>query len=293
MAPATEPGQHRDMFDRVASPNPTATPNPATAPRPTVPHVRAGVATSAGNRRTANQDAHHAGPTWFVVADGMGGHRHGDVAAAITVGTFAADAAERAALGSAPRVGDVERLVATAHDRVGAAARGVAMGATLVGAVLVHHDRRPAVAVFHVGDARCYHLTGGRLTQLTTDHTHVQELVDAGRLRPGEVRTHPLRNVVTRAIGIEPGGGPDIVLLPPDRGRLLLCSDGLTGELDPHMIGRVLVGIADPGAAARRLVDLVLTGPARDNVTAMVVDVDAAAGGSVAGQQLDPVGRRK
>lgn len=235
-----------------------------------------GAATTAGHRRATNEDAHMCGPRWYVVADGMGGHRNGHLASHTTVDVFGRS------IDDAPRtrftVADVDELVQRAHRTVidaAASSGALGMGATLVGAGAVMHGGRPAIAVFHLGDARCYRLAGGQLTLLTRDHSHVRELIDCGRLDPSAADAHPLRNVVTRAVGVELADGPDIQLVDGPS-RLLLCSDGISGELDARTIGRVLVGVADAQGAADRLVELVLDGEARDNATAVVLDVAAA-----------------
>lgn len=222
------------------------------------------------------------GPDVYLVADGMGGHRAGDVASRIAIETFARHP------GPIDSLTELEQLVTDAHDAIRReqGADRVGMGTTLVGATPI--GATGDVAVFHVGDSRCYRLAGGRLSLVTRDHTYVQELIDAGRRRPDEVAGHPLRHVVTRALGADLGGGPDVAVLPPPVGRLLLCSDGLWGELEPGTIGRVLAGIDDPGAAAARLVELALAGPARDDITAVVVDVVAVDDGDPPGA---PAGR--
>lgn len=237
----------------------------AAVPRPA---VRAGWATSPGHRRDLNEDALLTGPHWFAVADGMGGHRAGDVASTIAVDVLTGHAVPVATTEA------VRRAVRDANATVRTAATGprAGMGTTVVGVAPLDSG---AVAVFHVGDSRCYRLHDGALTLVTSDHTHVQELVTDGLLDVGDAASHPLRNVVTRAIGVDPEVSVDVVVLDPPVGRLLLCSDGLSGELPPRRIGRVLAGIRDPHAAAHRLVELVLEGPARDNVSAIVLDLDA------------------
>jgi protein phosphatase len=233
--------------------------------------VRCGAATATGHRRTVNEDALLAGPVWFVVADGMGGHGAGDVASSVVVETFAhADDSWRDR--SVETVRDLVQLSNRAVRERAVADGTLGMGCTLAGAVVIGRPR-PAVAVFHIGDARAYRLADGRLSLLTTDHSHVQELVDAGELEPDQARHHPLRNVVTRAIGIDAGAAPDVGILSNRSMRLLLCSDGLSGELPARSIGRVLAGYPDPEAAADRLVELTLAGAARDNVTALVIDL--------------------
>lgn len=208
------------------------------------------------------------GPHWYAVADGMGGHRAGDVASTIAVDVLSGHAA--APTTRTTTLEAIRRAITDASATVYAAATGprAGMGTTVVGAAPLDDG---AVAVFHVGDSRCYRLIDGRLTLVTSDHTHVQELVDGGVLDPTDADSHPLRNVVTRAIGIDPDTTADIVIIEPPIGRLLLCSDGLSGELSPRQIGRVLAGVSDPDAAAHQLVELVLDGPARDNVSAIVL----------------------
>jgi protein phosphatase len=233
-----------------------------------------GYATSAGNRRTRNEDSVLAGPAWFVVADGMGGHARGDVASQVVVATFAA---------TPPDPGDIRSAISAAIDAANDAVRArgrddgaAGMGSTIVGLTVSHGGPWSGVAIFHVGDSRCYRLAGGQLRLMTRDHTLVRELIDAGRLTSEQAARHPLRNVVTRAIGMEGQVRADVVLVDLIPSRYLLCSDGLTGELGPRALGRVLTAIAHPQAAADRLVALALEGAADDNVTALVVDVGAA-----------------
>lgn len=226
-----------------------------------------GLATRAGRRRATNQDAALTGPTWYVVADGMGGHRRGDLASRAAIDTFATASLEpdddaNAAIAAA--CADAH----TAIRRAAAAADEAGMGSTVVGLV----ETGTGVVVFHVGDARCYRLVGGELRLLTRDHSHVQELIDAGRLTTDQARTHPLRNVVTRALGIDGDHRPDLVLVDRRPSRFLLCSDGLTAELGPRTIGRTLAAIDRPDEAAERLVELAFDGDAHDDTTALVVD---------------------
>ncbi|MAT06525.1 MAG: protein phosphatase [Acidimicrobiaceae bacterium] len=242
------------------------------------PSAPFGVATRAGRRHAAgdgastdadpsgNQDAAFAGPTWFVVADGMGGHRRGDLASTTVVETFAT--AELDPVDPHTAVTTLCERADTAVRRAAAAAGEPGMGSTLVGLA----ESPIGVVVFHVGDARCYRLVAGELRLLTRDHSHVQELIDAGRLTTEQARTHPLRNVVTRALGIDGDARPTVSIVDHRPSRFLLCSDGLTAELGPRTIGRVLAGVECPEQAAQRLVELAFEGPALDDTTALVVD---------------------
>lgn len=229
------------------------------------PELRGGAASASGCRGPGNQDAFLCGPVWFAVADGMGGHRAGDVASRLAV--------EELRSSSTPgSIGDAHAVVERANSRIRAVASGESasgMGATLVAAARMGRD----VAVVSIGDSRCYRLSEGALTLVTRDHSHVQELVDVGRLTPGEAERHPLRHVVTRALGVDARAQSDVTVLHPRVGRLLLCSDGLTTALTPQTLGRVLAGVSDPRSAAERLVELAVAVPARDDATAVVLDV--------------------
>jgi serine/threonine protein phosphatase PrpC len=111
------------------------------------------------------------------------------------------------------------------------------------------------------------------MRQLTTDHSHVQSLIASGRITPDQARSHPLRNVITRALGADDVVEADFHVLPEDDCRLLLCSDGLSGEVADGRIREILMAAPDPTDAAVGLLDEVLEGPARDNVTVIVVDI--------------------
>lgn len=230
----------------------------------------AGAATSPGRRRRANEDAHRVGRTVCVVADGMGGHAAGDVAAELAVATVV-DALAEATI--SPET--IARAIAAADRSIRrhGAALGSPMGTTLVGVALATVDGATHPVVFHTGDSRCYRLRDGVLDLVTRDHSVVQQLVDAGRLDPGAAATHPRSSVVTRALGMGDRFAPDLAVLTPGPCRVLLCTDGLSDQVPARAIGRVLAGVPDPADAARRLVELTLAGPARDNVTAVVVDV--------------------
>lgn len=239
-----------------------------------------GAASAPGPRHEHNEDAIAVGPDWFVVADGMGGHAAGDVASEVAAGTIANH--------PAPLGDDHAGLVAGVHAVVDDANRAVRrravqlgapdMGCTVVAARTAVADGAPVVVVAHVGDARCYRLAEGELRLVTRDHSHVQELIDAGRLTTEQAASHPLRSVVTRALGIEPEVRPDIAVFDDRPSRWLLCTDGLTSSLRPAEIGRTLAASADPQVAADRLVSLAIEGGARDDVTALVVDLAPTAG---------------
>ncbi len=234
--------------------------------------VRVGTATDVGRHRTLNEDAMYAGHRLFVVADGMGGHAAGDVASSLAVETLRR--VDRAGLTAE----DVRDAVTAANDAVLTHAHAnpgsEGMGCTLAGAALVEACGSPHWAVFNVGDARVYLSDVGQLTQLTTDHSEVEELVAAGQITRAEARRHPLRNIVTRAIGEVPAAPLDLVLVPVSAGqRVLVTSDGLTGEVEDAQIEQVLATSPDPEVAADGLIRLALEAGGHDNITVVVVDV--------------------
>jgi len=232
-----------------------------------------GSATHPGKRRQINEDAVLAVPGVFLVADGMGGHDAGEVASAMVVEQFA----ELPTDGMSPvRIGEVATVLETANARIRDHARRHALGpigTTVVGLVIAAGDGGTVPLVFHVGDSRAYRRAGGVLARLTSDHSEVQELIDAGLLDDVAARRHPQRNVITRSLGYEDAVAVDFSVLAPDPMRVLLCSDGLLADVDDAAIDRALAGIADPQAAADALVAAALAGDARDNVSVIVVDV--------------------
>src|SRR6266498_1834674 len=136
------------------------------------------------------------------------------------------------------------------------------MGTTLV-ALLEDGD---SVHLANVGDSRAYLLRNGELSQVTVDHTLVQELIDEGRLRPDEAERHPQRSIITRALGVESDVEVDLFTY------LLLCSDGLSGVVDEHRIRNVLLRVPEPQRAAEKLVAMANEGGGPDNITVVVLD---------------------
>jgi protein phosphatase len=236
-----------------------------------------GVATHPGLVRPTNEDAALARYPVFVVADGMGGQAGGEVASHLVSEEFG-----RLAQASPLTPDDVRVAIERANEVVVEAAsttRGLAgMGTTLVGVAVVDDDGEPCWLVFNVGDSRCYRMAAGELTQVTTDHSEVQILVEQGAITPEAARSHPHRNVITRAIGAGHTVDPDFFPIRPEPGeRFLVCSDGLTVDVPDAKIAEVLLGVPEPTAAAARLVELAVAAGGHDNVTVLVVDVAAEA----------------
>ena len=210
-----------------------------------------GAASLVGQVRSANEDSFLATEDLVAVADGMGGHRAGEVASADTVEVLRLAAGSRS----------VEDLVAAVHranrrinERAAEDDELRGMGTTVCVVGLVRYDDEEQLAVLNVGDSRVYLMAGGVLTRLTEDHSLVETLLREGRISAEEAENHPQRNVITRALGVEALVVVDAWLLDPaDGDRLLLCSDGLFGELTEERIAEVLAESDEPEVAARRL----------------------------------------
>ena len=240
--------------------------------------LRYGSASDTGRVRSNNQDAWLEADTLFAVADGMGGHTGGEVASSVAVQALRDYRDE----GLTRAVKFANRAVwARADDEP--ALRG--MGTTMTALSLVpapEEDGGDLLLIANVGDSRTYLLRDGELTQLTEDHSLVEDLVREGRITEAEARIHPQRNILTRVLGNEPDVEVDeFSVIPVEGDRYLLCSDGLFNELDDDRIAAVLRRLADPGEVAVELVRLANDVGGRDNITVVVVDVvddgDAAA----------------
>ncbi|WP_156760759.1 PP2C family protein-serine/threonine phosphatase [Microbacterium karelineae] len=249
-----------------------------------------GVATDAGRRRALNEDAALASWPCFLVADGMGGHDAGDVAAATALAAF-----QRFASREWVSVDDARGAVDAARSCLASFSRAQKAGAgtTLSGVIVTEVDGAGYWLALNVGDSRTYRLQAETLTQLTVDHSLVQELIDAGALSEEAARADRRRNVVTRALGAGGAGETDVWMLPAARGdRILVCTDGLTEELTAERIATVLNAEPDPRAAAARLVREAVQQGGRDNITVVVVDaLDVARGGLPDDVDADTVDR--
>jgi protein phosphatase len=242
-----------------------------------------------GLARTHNEDCFEIDQDLqvYVVADGMGGHSHGEVASRIAVGAihdFIEQTTEDDMTWPVPydtrlkrHANRLKAAVRVAHDKVLRAIRHdgtlVGMGTTVVGLIA---DRTTA-AVAHVGDSRAYRMRGGKFELLTQDHTWVNEQVVAGYLSEEQARTHPLKNVVTRALGGESEVLVDVKevdLKPGD--QYLLCSDGLTTMLSDAEIEEHLNRATSPEQLCRGLVKEANTRGGLDNITVILITVEDA-----------------
>lgn len=233
----------------------------------------AGSATDPGTVRDTNQDALLISSPLFAVADGIGSSPAGETASRLALETLETQFASRpTAAGLAEATRAASRAI---WDKAESDPALAGMATTLTALAVLTSGEHAQLAVASVGDSRAYLLAGGRLRQLTHDHSVVQALIDAGELTQDEARTHPRRSLLTRALGIAPDVDPDIHL-PAATGtaRLLLCTDGLTAHAeDPH-IAEVLASTADPGQAAARLIELANRIGGSDNTAVIVIDVN-------------------
>lgn len=230
-----------------------------------------GEATDTGRVRDHNEDGYLVDRDlqFAAVADGMGGHRGGEVASATALDALHASFAENGGL----------------HDAVVAANRAVldraegdqglhGMGTTLTAGVLGDDG---TLLIGHVGDSRAYLVHDGELSRITTDHSVVEELIAAGDLAEEDRERDPRRSMITRAIGLDSDLEVDlypVALEPGD--RVVLCSDGLTAMVGEDAIADVLVAESDPTAAATRLVDAANAAGGVDNITVVILDAHDA-----------------
>ncbi|MDO5493138.1 MAG: protein phosphatase 2C domain-containing protein [Nesterenkonia sp.] len=234
-----------------------------------------GYGSHVGLRRELNEDSSVVTDSLFAVADGMGGHEAGEVASSLAVQVLA-EAWQDAEDGLT--ADDVPRIVADADARIRSQTSGRA-GTTLTGAVVSRRaggdsDDGLDWLVFNIGDSRTYVHHEGVLEQVTVDHSQVQELYESGMITAEERQHHPQRNVVTRAVGAGDAAGADVVVVPVRAGqRLLICSDGLSGELEADAISDILGAGRSPQDTVDWLIHAALRAGGRDNVTVVVVDV--------------------
>src|SRR4051812_12613989 len=237
--------------------------------------------TDTGRQRHANEDSYYARSPIYVVADGMGGARAGEVASRIAADAFDEEMGD----------GNPEEQIADrareANRRIFELARDDAshsgMGTTLTGALLSSDE----VSIVHVGDSRAYLFRDGQLRKLTRDHSLVEELRRRGQLTPEEAEEHPQRSVITRALGPEPDVEPDVHTHQARPGDVfLLCSDGLTSMVREDRMREILSSAGTLKEAADQLVRAANDMGGRDNITVICFRL----GGETAARPGDDTG---
>ncbi|GAA1881857.1 PP2C family protein-serine/threonine phosphatase [Lapillicoccus jejuensis] len=222
--------------------------------------------------KSRNEDSGYAGPHLLVLADGMGGHAAGDVASSMIVGHLAPlDGESIRADAAMPRL---ETAIREANAQLRSAMREdpdlAGMGSTAI--AMLRSGNKLVMA--HIGDSRAFLLREGVLTQITKDHSFVQQLLDDERITPEEAVDHPQRSLVTRVMTGQPEDEPDLSvreLKPGD--RYLLCSDGLSDFVRGEVVQEILTEARTAEEAAERCIAVALKAHARDNVTVVVADV--------------------
>jgi protein phosphatase len=233
------------------------------------PTLRSAAGSDVGRRREINQDSAVTSPRMLAVADGMGGHAHGEIASAVAISSLRdLDARLRGV-----ELAEVDLLAALREAIEEAATRLTELAeenpdlrgtGTTVVALLVDGAR---IGALHLGDSRAYLLRDGELHRLTRDHTLVQSLVDEGRISEEEAASHPRRSWLVKTLQDSSTPEPDLFHLDGRPGdRYLICSDGVTAVLEDQQLHDVLATVAEPDARAN-------AGGGPDNITCIVADL--------------------
>ncbi len=231
--------------------------------------IVSGAATDTGQVRDGNEDSYLVDRRLelFAIADGMGGHRAGEVASATALEGL------QAAVDAGIPVGDaVGRANTAVWDKASADTSLAGMGTTLTAA----WSDGTTMTVAHVGDSRAYLMRDDTLQRVTVDHSLVEELIRDGKLTEEQASVHPQRSIITRALGVDSTVDVDVyslVLQPND--RVMICSDGLTSMVRANGIAEILRTEPDPTAAANALVDAANEAGGDDNITVLVLDARA------------------
>ncbi len=222
--------------------------------------------------KSRNEDSGYAGPHLLVLADGMGGHAAGDVASSMIVGELAP--LDGQSIGADSALLTLEKSIRAANSRLSTAMEDnpdlSGMGSTTI--AMLRSGNKLAMA--HIGDSRAYVLRDGTLSQITKDHSFVQQLVDEQRITREEAEDHPQRSLVTRVMTGQEEDEPDLSMRELKVGdRYLLCSDGLSDFVRAGILQEILTEAPTPEDAADRCIEVALKASARDNVTVVIADV--------------------
>jgi PPM family protein phosphatase len=236
--------------------------------------------TDTGRKRRHNEDVYVVDPPIFAIADGMGGAKAGEVAAALAADALRGEGGS----GEDTLVDLIQEANRRVYERAAEDAAKSGMGTTMTVALL--EDGR--VRIGHVGDSRAYLIRDGELSQLTDDHSLVGELVRSGKLAPEDADTHPQRSVITRVLGTDPEVDVDTITIETRSGDLfLLCSDGLYSMVgNDRILELVERNRRDLDAAAKALVTAANKGGGDDNIT--VVAFEIAPDGETAPEPEEP-----
>ncbi len=227
-----------------------------------------------GRVRKDNQDSGYAGPWLLTVCDGVGGAARGDLASSTAIGQLRRlDVRPEDDHDEKHRLGLVDSALHRASDKIGALVdeEPSLSGTSTTATVALFDGQR--LSMGHVGDSRAYLYRSGQISQLTSDHTFVQSLIDDGRISEEDARTHPHRNLILKALDGVHEVDPDLFTVTlAESDRVLLCSDGASGSLDNRRLADIL-STGTPDFAAVELVRASLEAGSTDNVTCIVADV--------------------
>ncbi|MBN1623970.1 MAG: Stp1/IreP family PP2C-type Ser/Thr phosphatase [Clostridia bacterium] len=245
--------------------------------------IRYGTGTSTGRVREQNEDSftvidcREKDFIVFAVADGMGGMDYGDLASATAIKIL--EDMGRGCDGFGKTINEVREsfrllfskinieIINKSNDRESVAGMGTTMSLCCVDGNWIN--------IGHIGDSRIYIMREGQIKQLTKDHSYVENLVDTGRITREQAKTHPDKNIITKALGLDMEVDSDYCREKLESGdRILLCSDGLTNELDDSEILKIIEDEKEPGEAVESLLAKANESGGRDNVTALLVFID-------------------
>ena len=234
--------------------------------------LRVGARTDVGRARERNEDSYLSSPPLYAVADGLGGHRGGNVASSLAMKVLS-EIAQPGNWGQlVEQVREANRAILdqARRDRTLSG-----MGTTVTAAFMDNSE----VHLAHVGDSRGYLIRGGEISQITEDHTLVHRMVQEGKISPSEAEHHPQRSIVVRALGVEdPVEVDELTVAVQEGDHILLCSDGLYSMVSDERIKEVLLSARDPQQACDQLVELANEGGGLDNITVMVLDFEPGDG---------------
>ena len=230
-----------------------------------------GYSTDIGLVRERNEDAYYVGKNVFAIADGMGGHKAGEIASFIAV-----DAVSKLPEDTDAVPGCIESCFKSANEKILEVSKTFestkGMGTTLTMAFI--EDMTAFVG--HVGDSRAYLLSSDEIKRLTSDHSVVAELVRSGFISEDDAKTHPQRNAIIRSLGNDKDVKVDILEVPVKVGDyLILCTDGLHNMLDDEEIKNIVVASDSPQSACDRLTDFAKLRGGHDNISTVIVYFDA------------------
>lgn len=233
--------------------------------------------TDTGRRRDINQDYMFTSetavgklPNLFIVADGMGGHKAGEYASKTAVETIVEYIEEN---DSGLLVASMKKAIGEANKRVLKEAiidvEKEGMGTTIVAATI----KGDKLIVANVGDSRLYIVNESSITQLTTDHSLVEEMIRSGKIDRRDARNHPDKNKITRAVGVFPKVDVDFFEAKIERGdTILLCTDGLTNMIEDEEIKRIILGQRDIVEKTTTLIETANKNGGTDNITALLIE---------------------